>query len=394
MPTPPPPRAPTPAPTPEEDDEDDSCTSVTDWMDSKGVTCLDYVAKRLCTPKGDYGSGWDQVYQELTFDSVKYDGHTALTACCACGGGVRGAGSGGASSMWKVLMGSCVVDAKGCLTSPNYPAFYGTSQGCKVSVIEERATPINAVEFKTEAQYDILAINGKRYSGTDGPRGVTPQGTVVWTSDSMDRNRGWKLCPGTPWIASPASPRSPPPGYSGFWVASGLCTVDSTGCVVSPNYPQPYGHNQDCSIQAINMINPTISADNFLTEMTYDYMEVNGKRFSGTNGPKRVAVVGPITWTSDYAQAKAGWRLCREVATHPVTQRTGATATRPSSKGTVAPPPQPQGSFMWVAALLGITATITACGFMYRRRSRSKSTNMESPYEKTTYGRKAGWDGL
>jgi len=256
---------------------------------------------------------------------------------------------------------------------------------------EKKTKPISAVHFSTEAQFDILAINGQRYSGTVGPKHVTPQGTVVWTSDSIDHNSGWQLCPSPP-------RGTPPPGYSGFWVSSGACSVDSTGCVASPNYPHQYGNDQACSIEAINMINPTITAQSFLTETAHDYMTVNGQQYSGTDGPRKVVVSGPITWSSDYATAKSGWRVCKEAVSGPDAQGAAATATgRSSSLSTVAPVggDASSGMFLWVAAAMGLTAaTAAVCSVRYCSQSKRNYVNMDTPFEKTTYGRKAGWDGL
>jgi len=299
--------------------------------------------------------------------------------------------------MWKVLTGSCKVDVMGCLTSPNFPAYYGTSQSCKVFVDREKAKPISAVTFSTEAKFDILAINGQRFSGTNGPKYLTPRGTIVWTSDSLDRSVGWRLCPLPP-------RQTPPPGYSGLWVASGPCSIGTTGCAVSPNYPQNYGHDQKCSIEAINMINPTITASSFLTEATYDYMQVNGQRLSGSSGPTNAIVSGPITWSSDYATAKSGWKICP--VSRPAAQSTGATATgRSSNLGTVAPAARGgtrdtsgtmfMGLSIQYAALLGLVSVVAVLGSVWLcRRGRSTRAEPDKPWNQTTYGRKAGWDGL
>jgi hypothetical protein len=174
--------------------------------------------------------------------------------------------------------------------------------------------------------------------------------------------------------------------------------MGSTGCALSPNYPQHYGPDQKCSIEAINMINPTIAASSFLTEMTYDYMQVNGQKFSGTDGPRNVVVSGPITWSSDYATAKSGWKICS--VSRADAQSKGAIAKgRSSNLGKVAAARGGTGDtsgnmFMFYAAALGLVAVMTVLGSLWFCR-RSKSTaNTDIPWNKTTYGRKAGWDGL
>jgi hypothetical protein len=56
----------------------------TEWSDSVHKNCAWYAAG-LCTKTGGYGSNWKSEYG--TFDRYSKNGHTAVTACCACGGG-------------------------------------------------------------------------------------------------------------------------------------------------------------------------------------------------------------------------------------------------------------------------------------------------------------------
>jgi len=55
------------------------------WVDAYGYDCDDYQEKNFCTAAGGVGTGWKSAWG--TFDMYFHDGHTALTACCACGGG-------------------------------------------------------------------------------------------------------------------------------------------------------------------------------------------------------------------------------------------------------------------------------------------------------------------
>ena len=71
-----------------------SCVDLLDstsdaWSDSTGKTCFEYEQLNLCTPAGDYGSGWDSALG--TFAEYKVQGVDASQACCACGGGSGGA---------------------------------------------------------------------------------------------------------------------------------------------------------------------------------------------------------------------------------------------------------------------------------------------------------------
>lgn len=55
------------------------------WVDSDGDSCYNYSASGWCTTHGTPGPGWRTDWG--SFDKFKKDGHTARTACCACGGG-------------------------------------------------------------------------------------------------------------------------------------------------------------------------------------------------------------------------------------------------------------------------------------------------------------------
>merc|ERR1712151_169081 len=93
---------------------------------------------------------------------------------------------------------------------------------------------IRVQSFNTEGGYDLLQVNGVDYSGTDGPVGVTPVGEVVWSSDYSVQQTGWRLC-----MAS---------GSPQWRVIEGPCGVDSSGCALSPNYPNRYAVNQKCRL--------------------------------------------------------------------------------------------------------------------------------------------------
>jgi len=67
------------------DHEGDCMDDPYDWEDSWGYDCAKYVDDQECTPSGDYGPGWNISWG--TFEDYAANGHTAVTACCGCGGG-------------------------------------------------------------------------------------------------------------------------------------------------------------------------------------------------------------------------------------------------------------------------------------------------------------------
>jgi len=111
------------------------------------------------------------------------------------------------SGMWSVCSGPCQLDADGCadgcVCSPNYPSRYANEQSCDIRVNpSQEASPIAVEAFHTEANYDLLVVNGVSYSGNlgrqGGPHGVIPSGAIQWSSDYSIVKTGWKLCADSP----------------------------------------------------------------------------------------------------------------------------------------------------------------------------------------------------
>jgi len=107
------------------------------------------------------------------------------------------------SGMWSVCSGPCQLDADGCVYSPNYPSGYANEQSCDIRVNpSQEASPIAVEAFHTEANYDLLVVNGVSYSGNlgsqGGPHGVIPSGAIQWSSDYSVVKTGWKLCADSP----------------------------------------------------------------------------------------------------------------------------------------------------------------------------------------------------
>lgn len=121
----------------------------------------------------------------------------------------------------------------------------------------------------------------------------------------------------------------------GVWLVSGPCSVDGN-CVQSPNYPDPYGHFQHCTISPPGPIN----AVDFETETGHDFLIVGSTQYHGTNGPMGITAAGDITWTSDGSVASKGWKLC--TACHTFTTSAQCPTDRCVWSGSVCQmPPQP-----------------------------------------------------
>lgn len=100
-----------------------------------------------------------------------------------------------APEAWRVILGPCTVESDGCARSPNYPGNYDNDEGCVIEVLNPSAFPIQVSNFDTEYGYDILTVNGRKYSGATSPSGEMPTGYITWDSDGSVTRPGWKLCP-------------------------------------------------------------------------------------------------------------------------------------------------------------------------------------------------------
>jgi len=98
---------------------------------------------------------------------------------------------------WEVQSGSCIATPEGCVQSPNFgKGNYGSGESCSIKVTRE-SPPVVVEQFTTEANYDVLTVNGKKYSGPSaaGLEGVVPTGTMTWQTNSAETKAGWKICP-------------------------------------------------------------------------------------------------------------------------------------------------------------------------------------------------------
>jgi len=70
-------------------------------------------------------------------------------------------------------------------------------------------------------------------------------------------------------------------------VASGSCTIDSSGCLLTPYHPQHYRNNEYCSIDVDSQHSVAIEGP-FNTEHYYDKLEIDGKQYHGAGLPSPV----------------------------------------------------------------------------------------------------------
>ncbi|EOD07111.1 hypothetical protein EMIHUDRAFT_198407, partial [Emiliania huxleyi CCMP1516] len=112
---------------------------------------------------------------------------------------------------------------------------------------------------------------------------------------------------------APPSPPPLPPGFPGGYFITGPCSLtDGGSCAASPNYPNSYGRNEECTISGV----PPYELETVAFDVEagngcpFDYLTVNGKKYCGTSGPPSGAVAedGVIEWRSDRSVVGPGWK--------------------------------------------------------------------------------------
>jgi len=93
---------------------------------------------------------------------------------------------------------------------------------------------------------------------------------------------------------------------------SGKCQIEGA-CLSSPHFPKPYGHRESCEVSLPPF--SVIRIVNFTTEHKYDYLTINGYKYSGS-GESVVGATGVlwsnISWQSYHGASHGGWRICAE----------------------------------------------------------------------------------
>eukprot|EP00976_Prorocentrum_cordatum_P116078 1196111-Prorocentrum_minimum.AAC.2 len=107
-----------------------------------------------------------------------------------------------------VTDGPCTVyniGATFCFRSYNYPADYGNLERCAFQATCDVVLSVTA--FSTEADLDMLSVNGVQYSGTTGPEGVIVRAGLymTWTTDLTRKDTGFEIC-ATPTFLTPTPP--------------------------------------------------------------------------------------------------------------------------------------------------------------------------------------------
>jgi len=177
------------------------------------------------------------------------------------------------------------------------------------------------LESHGSCAYDYLEVGGVKYCGDSAhgkafPTSMNVNGvtTFKFKSDHSENYSGFKICDTSGWKvnsrAAGASVSNAATDICQVTIsASGLCVYDDTGIT-----PVDYATDIDCDFDFIGngvLHNTEFSLEPHAT-CDWDYLEVNGKKYCGTNLPSTVAVVGstPFKFHSDYSVSDRGFQIC------------------------------------------------------------------------------------
>jgi len=117
-------------------------------------------------------------------------------------------------------------------------------------------------------------------------------------------------------------PLPPFPDGQMWLVQEGPCDFTEDGCITSPRYDRGKNYNKrGCLIRVKEDLAVLVSAVDFKTERSYDWLIVNGVGYSGNVGPDSVTPQDPIVWKPDDSVVKRGWKLCPDTSCTPITSR-------------------------------------------------------------------------
>ena len=88
---------------------------------------------------------------------------------------------------------------------------------------------------------------------------------------------------------------------------------------MSPNYNKDaatmYPNHEGCDISVVDAAK--MEVEDFNVEGGYDFLVVDGTKFSGSSQPQGVQPKTGISWSSDYSVTKTGWKICPKVIPPP-----------------------------------------------------------------------------
>ena len=203
------------------------------------------------------------------------------------------------------------------IQSPNFPNNYPIIADCSYTLTTDSDKDIQLtcdkfnLENSTVCDFDWLEVNGTKHCGTSIPTYTAEQLNIEFHSDSSVVGSGYRCS-----VTIPADRPTLPCGSSRL--GRGQYTITDG--------PGDYSNNVDCYYQLLTTKTDdqiTVTCASFDVEITpscdYDWLQVAGGKFCGTNGPDDVAAQSHmiIHWHTDYAMVRPGFECIVDVAEPP-----------------------------------------------------------------------------
>ncbi|XP_077982534.1 dorsal-ventral patterning tolloid-like protein 1 [Glandiceps talaboti] len=195
------------------------------------------------------------------------------------------------------------------ISSPNYPEEYSNNQDCTWIVTNTDGGNIQLIfsNLVTESSYDYVQFgsgnipdtNAAKYSGSVIPDVFTTSsdtGWIVFHSDGSNTNFGFLLTA----TAVGGDEGGDEGGENNECGETHLLSSGNSVEISSPNYPEGYSNNQDCTWIVTNTVggNIQLSFSNFITESSYDYVQFGNGNTPDTNAEKYSGEVVPANFIS------------------------------------------------------------------------------------------------
>ncbi|XP_070576117.1 bone morphogenetic protein 1-like [Ptychodera flava] len=215
------------------------------------------------------------------------------------------------------------------ITSPNHPENYGDNVDCTWTVTNADGGNVQLVfnSFQTETGYDYVQYGSgstpdaaaPRHDGSEIPGSLTSSGDSVWLtfhSDGSQSFSGFRL------IASGVDDNDDDDGDNSECGVNYLVSTGESFEITSPNYPENYGDNVDCTWTVTNADggNVQLVFNSFQTETGYDYVQygsgstpdADAPRHDGSDIPGSLTSSGDSVWLtfhSDGSQSFSGFQV-------------------------------------------------------------------------------------
>jgi len=168
---------------------------------------------------------------------------------------------------------------------------------------------------------DSMEFGFNIYLGIGGGNGINTRKLKTYKVTAAN-NEAFLIRSPVPPTPKPTPVPTPSPPMKGLkkamgWaISTGKCTIDITSgtpCVVSPNFPKPYGDDESCKVKMKNT--KAVKPETFVTEKYFDNVKIGDITLNGvlkkTPTMNLKKGVDTIEWSSDFYLGGKGWKICK-----------------------------------------------------------------------------------